>query len=66
MYYFFNIIGFEQNRNYCKPVYLEYKDFQLNLDWDGMVVVDKKFYNNLVYGIQFSENNFTVATKSNF
>jgi len=38
------------------------------LGWDAGLSVRGNFYNNwdMVYGIQFSENNFTVATKSGF
>jgi hypothetical protein len=38
------------------------------LGWDAGLSIRGNFYNNwdMVYGIQFSENNFTVATKSGF
>jgi hypothetical protein len=49
---------------------LNTKNFQTKpgLGWNGGLSIRGNFYNNwdMVYGIQFSENNFTVATNSNF
>jgi hypothetical protein len=45
---------------------LNTKNFQTKpgLGWNGGLSIRGNFY--IIYGIQFSENNFTVATKSNF
>jgi len=49
---------------------LNTKNFQTKpeLGWDAGLSIRGNFYDNwdMVYGIQFSENNFTVATKSGF
>ncbi|MFQ3173700.1 MAG: hypothetical protein ACI9WT_001366 [Flavobacterium sp.] len=49
---------------------LNTKNFQTKpeLGWNGGLSIRGNFYNNwdMVYGIQFSENNFTVATNSKF
>jgi hypothetical protein len=49
---------------------LNTKNFQTKpeLGWDAGLSIRGNFYDNwdMVYGIQFSENNYTVATKSGF
>jgi hypothetical protein len=48
---------------------LNTKNFQTKpgLGWNGGLSIRGNFtIIDMVYGIQFSENNFTVATKSNF